>query len=255
MIEKIQTITQGKTHASPSITKQRQSAITEIEQPKIDYAARLAIAAAGGIRTPLSAQEFAGQAGVLMEKVAAMTAVGEHIHPPCLPIYLPSLDGKPFMGLVEELLSGISNSFKRVCGGEFDNRLNGTLGRMLLMEDTDPARRIIAALEKKPVVLLYFPIPRSLQGRSILSQRHIIKELPAGFMGCGLLEAAMALAMYPDILVPTSLSNGYSCPVMSWFLPEYAPYFRCVGKKLFLDHIETAAAYTDYSGGIVYADV
>ncbi len=252
MLPKFNNINLATEKQSHSATKKHDSDVHEIVQPTLDYNLRLLMAKKSGIRTPLSVQDFKKQSEQEMEKVAAMTNVGTHIHSPCLPIYLPSLDGKPFKQLVEELLAGVGNSFKRYCGGKFDNRLSGTLERLLLMDDEDPSWEIITALKTQSLVSLYFPIPLSLQALPVQAQRYVIKGLPDGFTGSGLLEAAMGLIMYPDILVSDSISTGYCCPAASWFIKEYAPYFRRIHDTIFLDHVEVTAAFKDYSGGVSF---
>ncbi len=252
MLPKFYDINRATEEQSHPATKKHDSKVPEIAQPTLDFGLRLLMAKESGIRTPLSVQDFKKQSEHEMEKVAAMTNVGAHIHSPCLPIYLPSLDGKPFKQLVDELLAGVGNSFKRYCGGKFDNRLSGTLERLLLMDDEDPSWEIITALKTQSLVILYFPIPLSLQAHPIQAQRHTIKGLPDGFAGNGLLETAMGLIMYPDIMLSDPISTGYCCPATSWFIKDYAPYFRRIGKTLFLDHVEVTAAFKNYSGGVSF---
>jgi len=226
--------------------------IFEIKQPVINFEQRLEAISNSGLHIPLSLPEIIDEIQAMMRDVAALTAASEHINSPCLPIILPKCSDGHIVALIKELLKMVGKNYKKSMGGIFTNRLEGKLDKLLYIDDADPYWKIIKTMYEEAVVSLYFPLPRSLQGHPIDGQRKIIHKLPPGFIGSSLLDASVGMAMYPDILAATTTSPGYCCPAMSWFLPGLAPYFRCIGGTLCLDHVDTSAVYDDYCGGISF---
>lgn len=225
--------------------------IFEIKQPLINFGQRLETISNHGLDIPLSLPEIIDQIQTMMRDVAALTAASDYINSPCLPIVLPKCSDGHIVALIKELLRAVGDNYKKSTGGIFTNRLEGKLDKLLFIDDADPYWNIIKRMRDEVVVALYFPLPLSLQGLSIDGQKKKIHKLPPGFIGSSLLDASMGMAMYPDILAANTTSPGYCCPAMSWFLPESAPYFRCIGGTLCLDHVDTSAVYEDYCGGVL----
>lgn len=220
----------------------------------IDYEKRLSMLTKKGIVVPLTAAEFKSRSESLIQETASIPEMALHLNDPVLPIVLPSLQGVEIKVLMSKIIAVAGANYKEQSGREFDNHHIDRLLSLLIMEETSAYWGIINKLHTEPTVALYYPLPLSLRGQSIQAQRHIISLMPKRFIGSGVLDTAVALAMYPDVLLAEEMSPGYCCPEMSWFVRSFSPCFRCVAGTLLMNYMEIDSKFDDYCGGLLYIE-
>jgi hypothetical protein len=177
-----------------------------LAQPPIDHVAiheRLSEHLGGG----LSVREFAQQATALLETLRAGDTTRQLIAGLHVPFFIPQQRTTDLGQILEDVfLLAVERSWKsRFPNYEFKNELKGGLSGKVSVAPDSRYDELLRAMEAGPVVGIYFPL--ALSGFSVDAARGQMKDLHAGFVLSGGLDASAALVGCPEMIMKV---DGYA---------------------------------------------
>ena len=158
-----------------------------------------------GVEPPFKPSDFRDRASKAKSRIAQDDATGDVLRGPCLPIFLPSIQGMaPIqeMGHCGEIIEKLA--LRSLIGQVFAERFPGqrfsdVVGRTWFsIREGSRHEKLIAAMSAGPVAALYFPM--ALQGYPPLAAVEQMESLPDHFLLSGAINVMAAMIMYPDML-------------------------------------------------------
>ncbi|MFH2136495.1 MAG: hypothetical protein ABII19_02590 [Patescibacteria group bacterium] len=229
-----------------------------------DYGRRLALAAGYlGRSIGINPEPFMDRVNVIRGMIHGDKLLANLLHGVHLPFALPQMDIGNYGTAAEEFLPAVGKAYRNhFAGRRFSSALQGKLAEQMVPLECSWITVLLAKMVFGPVVGLYFPV--SLQGYSPLA---CIEQLspefldraqsslempppffPGGVQLAGVLETAMALIMYPDVLARDGQTPRLLCPAVTW--QGYLPCFRAYDDELVFD-AGVGNEGGGYSGGLV----
>ena len=164
---------------------------------------------------PMTPAEFRERAGKAVQRIAfGDKKVHDTLGGVCLPIFLPQVVSTDCGTMVDEL--ALLHAVKRVFEERFPSQKfigdSSKMASLLRVVEGSHHERFFTALNKGPVVALYFPL--ALQGFLPRAAVEQMASLPEEFLLAGILETAAAIVMYPDVLLRDSHVPTLGCPAV-----------------------------------------
>lgn len=214
-----------------------------------DYGLRLTLAAGYlGRSIALNPEEFVDRANALREKIRGDEQLANLLCGAHFPIALPQMESSDYGTALEEVfLPAVGKSYEvHFAGRKFSTHQRGILPGQVTGVPGSRNGGLLIAMTYGPVVGLYFPA--AMQGYSASACIEQMATLPDEVLLAGVLEPAMALIMYPDVLARDVHTPGLDCAAISW--RSHSLYFRAGDDTLDFDG-RGPGACSHCSGGLV----
>jgi len=199
----------------------------------------------------ITTTEFERRVGVIMMKLDADERVANIRRGVNLPFCWPQTRiGDYGQTFESKLIPALIRSYQRQYPDrEFTNHRQGNLANQIHVVEGTHHDQFVHAINHDVVVGVYF-VP--FQGLSMLGQREAISLLPDNLLLAGPMDTAISLICWPDILARDYHTPDLDCSAVYWQSSADSLRFGAVGTGLYFARTDDlAAAYGDYSGGVV----
>ncbi len=169
----------------------------------------------------------------------------------CLPIVLPKLNSDIDYGReAERLLVLAGNAYlKTFPDRQFNNYRAGKLDGQVVVDESSRHQVVLDRMQNGPLVATYFP--HALLGWSPPAAREFVQTLPKGFTLAGVLDTAVAMVGYVDVLAKSCQSPALDCSGVKLVDPGRTIYFVPDDDELnFMRGRESPDE--NYSSGLLY---
>jgi len=207
-----------------------------LERPRLeaeaDYVNRLRrLHECLGIDTRITPDEFCQEIGRLLALIQGNRQIANIANGVFLPVVLPKLVTEDLGAELELYLAGVGNSYAKIFSDrKFYNYRKGELDGKVSIVGGSRHKQLIRRMKQEPAIGIHFPNP--LQGFSVEADREQMATLPEGFILSGL-DTAIAMVMYPDILVRDCHTPGLDLATFSGRSVGYSFCFLAYACALF----------------------
>lgn len=176
-------------------------------------------------QTSISALDFS-QVSMKLENVLHFNPELYKLHfGLCLPIVMPKLNSDIDYGReAEKFLALVGNSYtKNFSGRQFNNYRAGKLEGQVVVDESSRHQAVLERMKNGPLVAIY--LPHALLGWSPPAAREFVQTLPEGFALAGVLDTAVAMVGYADVLAKSYQSPALDCSGVKLIDPGRTIYF------------------------------
>lgn len=230
-----------------------------LDQPTIDYAARLARLARyfpEGTVFP-SAENFDLHtreilAWIWAHKQLSNLLEGDELKVVHLPLCLPQIEVSDYGQTLEKLfLAAAADSYRALYPDrKFHNHRQGELADQVSIVEGNRHEELVIKMTESPVVAVFFP--NALQGYSIDAAREQMASLPGNILLGGGFDTITALTAYPDVLARDFHTPGLDLAALSWQSPRDSLHCEAYGGEFDFDSAGKLAYPRDYySAGLL----
>lgn len=206
----------GRRIPPPNLTVAEANNSFSLQHPRDRYCSqRLCRFNGTGLEPGVFTADFDSRVDELIERLRQDNRLRGIFSGVFLPIMVPQMQVEDCGQTAEQLVTTAGQAYVReFIGREFTNHRQGELAGDVTIVPESRHQELVDQIARASVAGIYFPI--ALQGFSVGAQRAQMSSLPKGFLLSGVIDSAMALLMYPDILGQDGKSPFGPCSAVRW---------------------------------------